>query len=268
MKLLRTIWLVGFLGLMGLAAQQVSQASAMQPPRFTLTDLGYAEGHRNLLDGTQPESDTYTPPTGYKIGDIYSSDPSKPGYRIGWTFTKDGSTRNLLPDYMDNSYVPEGYSSSGTVFGHDSNTASAFYFNTSTNELGYFKETNNNDAAFISSINSSGQALGFKITSYYEERIHDNACYFTATYYNSLTSDPVLLKDLINTTLGDWLLGDGPKVNDNGQIFGTMFNPKTSQINYYRLDPVQIPEPSTILILTAGALICFVQNLSRKNRRI
>ena len=103
MKLLRTIWLVGFLGLMSVASQQVSRADAMQPPRFTLTDLGSVDGQPN----------PYTPPTGYSMNGVYSSDPYKPGYRVGWTFTKDGSTTNLLPDNMANDVNIRGYNLRG-----------------------------------------------------------------------------------------------------------------------------------------------------------
>ena len=136
MKLLRMIWLTGFLGLVSLAAQQVSQASAMQPPKFSLTDLGSVDGQAN----------PYTPPTGYSTQGVYSSDIYKPGYRIGWTFTKDGSTANLLPDNMANDvnipgYGLRGYSSTGVVFGNDFNTGSSFYYNTNTNEYGNFKNS-------------------------------------------------------------------------------------------------------------------------------
>ena len=68
MKLLRMIWLTGFLGLVILSAQQVSQASAMQPPKFSLTDLGSVDGQAN----------PYTPPTGYTMLALYHNpDPYK-----------------------------------------------------------------------------------------------------------------------------------------------------------------------------------------------
>lgn len=252
MKLLRTIWLAGFLGLMSLAAQQVSQASAMQPPKFSLTDLGSVDGQAN----------PYTPPTGYTIRDVY--DPNKQGHRIGWTFTKDGSNTNLLPSDMANQnwYQINGYSSSGVMFGDDTKTGTSFYYNTNTNEYGNFK----NSGLFthgITSMNSSGQALGLTWTTNYDKngiRMDWNI----PTYYNSLMSDPVLLQDLVSTSLGTWLLNDGAGINDNGQIFGSMINMTTQQMDYYRLDPVTVPEPSTILVLAMGSLLFIARNRFRK----
>ena len=257
MKLLRMIWLAGFLGLMSLAAQQVSQASAMQPPKFTLTDLGSVDGQAN----------PYTPPTGYSTQGVYSSDIYKPGYRIGWTFTKDGSTANLLPDNMANDvnipgYGLRGYSSTGVVFGNDFNTGSSFYYNTNTNEYGNFK----NSGLFthgITSMNSSGQALGLTWTTI-DDEFGNKIAWNIPTYYNSLMSDPVLLKDLVSTSLGTWLLNDGAGINDNGQIFGSMINMTTQQMDYYRLDPVTVPEPSTIVVLAMGSLLFIARNRFRK----
>ena len=257
MKLLRMIWLTGFLGLMSLAAQQVSQASAMQPPKFSLTDLGSVDGQAN----------PYTPPTGYSTQGVYSSDIYKPGYRIGWTFTKDGSTANLLPDNMANDvnipgYGLRGYSSTGVVFGNDFNTGSSFYYNTNTNEYGNFK----NSGLFthgITSMNSSGQALGLTWTTI-DDEFGNKIAWNIPTYYNSLMSDPVLLKDLVSTSLGTWLLNDGAGINDNGQIFGSMINMTTQQMDYYRLDPVTVPEPSTIVVLAMGSLLFIARNRFRK----
>ena len=257
MKLLRMIWLAGFLGLMSLAAQQVSQASAMQPPKFTLTDLGSVDGQAN----------PYTPPTGYSTQGVYSSDIYKPGYRIGWTFTKDGSTANLLPDNMANDvnipgYGLRGYSSTGVVFGNDFNTGSSFYYNTNTNEYGNFK----NSGLFthgITSMNSSGQALGLTWTTI-DDEFGNKIAWNIPTYYNSLMSDPVLLKDLVSTSLGTWLLNDGAGINDNGQIFGSMINMTTQQMDYYRLDSVTVPEPSTIVVLAMGSLLFIARNRFRK----
>ncbi len=257
MKLLRMIWLTGFLGLMSLAAQQVSRADAMQPPKFTLTDLGSVDGQAN----------PYTPPTGYTIRGVHSSDIYKPGYRIGWTFTKDGSTANLLPDNMANDekipgYNLWGYSSSGVVFGDDLNTNSSFFFNTNTGDFGNFKGSGIYSRG-ITSLNSSGQALGLTWTTNYDKngiRMDWNI----PTYYNSLMSDPVLLQDLVSTPLGTWLLNDGAGINDNGQIFGSMINMTTQQMDYYRLDPVTVPEPSTILVLTIGSLLFITRNRSPK----
>ena len=256
MKLLRMIWLTGFLGLVSLAAQQVSQASAMQPPRFTLTDLGSVDGQAN----------PYTPPTGYSIRDVY--DPNKQGYRIGWTFTKDGSTANLLPDNMANDekipgYNLRGYSSSGVVFGDDLNTGSSFFFDTKTNEYGNLKGSGLYGTRGVSSLNSSGQALGATGATLIDEN-GANLGWDTPTYYNSLSSDPLLLKDLITTSLHSWLLYDPASINDNGQIFGKMFNFATKQMDYYRLDPVTVPEPSTILVLTIGSLLFITRNRSPK----
>jgi hypothetical protein len=250
MKLLRMIWLTGFLGLMSLAAQQVSQASAMQPPKFTLTDLGSVDGQAN----------PYTPPTGYTMREVY--DPNIGGHRIGLTFTKDGNANNLLPDYINTTYILTGYNSSGIVFGDDFNTNSSFYYNTNTSEYGNFKGSWV-QVLGISSLNSLGQALGatYKYFS-------DGTSLFQATFYTSFLSDPVILKDLLVNSSSDWVLLNGAGLNDNGQIYGTMFNTTTRQSDYYRLDPVPVPEPSTILILTAGGLIHLVQNLSRKSRRI
>ena len=257
MKLLRMIWLTGFLGLVSLAAQQVSQASAMQPPKFSLTDLGSVDGQAN----------PYTPPTGYSTQGVYSSDIYKPGYRIGWTFTKDGSTANLLPDNMANDvnipgYGLRGYSSTGVVFGNDFNTGSSFYYNTNTNEYGNFK----NSGLFthgITSMNSSGQALGLTWTTI-DDEFGNKIAWNIPTYYNSLMSDPVLLKDLITTSLDSWLLIEGAGINDNGQIFGRMFNMTTQQMDYYRLDPVTVPEPSTIVVLAMGSLLFIARNRFRK----
>ena len=257
MKLLRMIWLTGFLGLVSLAAQQVSQASAMQPPKFSLTDLGSVDGQAN----------PYTPPTGYSTQGVYSSDIYKPGYRIGWTFTKDGSTANLLPDNMANDvnipgYGLRGYSSTGVVFGNDFNTGSSFYYNTNTNEYGNFK----NSGLFthgITSMNSSGQALGLTWTTI-DDEFGNKIAWNIPTYYNSLMSDPVLLKDLVSTSLGTWLLNDGAGINDNGQIFGSMINMTTQQMDYYRLDPVTVPEPSTIVVLAMGSLLFIARNRFRK----
>ena len=257
MKLLRMIWLTGFLGLVSLAAQQVSQASAMQPPKFSLTDLGSVDGQAN----------PYTPPTGYTIRGVHSSDIYKPGYRIGWTFTKDGSTANLLPDNMANDekipgYNLWGYSSSGVVFGDDLNTGSSFFYNTNTNEYGNFKVSGSHQLG-ITSVNSLGQGLGSTYLYF-----SDNTSLLQATFYSSFLSEPVILKDLLVNSSSDWVLLNDAGLNDNGQIYGTMFNTTTRQSDYYRLDPVPVPEPSTILILTAGGLIHLVQNLSRKSRRI
>jgi len=258
MKLLRTILLAGFLGLMSLAAQQVSQASAMQPPRFTLTDLGSVDGQAN----------PYTPPTGYSIQGVYDSYHYGPGYRIGWTFTKDGSTTNLLPDNMANDvnipgYNLVGYSTSGMVFGDDLNTGSSFYYNTNTNEYGNFNGSGITRTRGITSLNSSGQALGATGATLIDEN-GANLGWDTPTYYNSLSSDPLLLKDLITTSLHSWLLYDPASINDNGQIFGKMFNFATKNMDYYRLDPVTVPEPSTILVLTIGSLLFITRNRSPK----
>jgi hypothetical protein len=257
MKLLRTIWLAGFLGLMSLAAQQVSQASAMQPPKFTLTDLGSVDSQAN----------PYTSPTGYSMQGVYSSDIYKPGYRIGWTFTKDSSTANLLPDNMANDekipgYNLRGYSSSGVVFGDDLNTGSSFFFNTNTGDFGNFKGSGIYSRG-ITSMNSSGQALGLTWTTNYDKngiRMDWNI----PTYYNSLMSDPVLLQDLVSTSLGTWLLNDGAGINDNGQIFGSMINMTTQQMDYYRLDPVTVPEPSTLLVLSIGSVLFIARNRIRR----
>jgi len=216
MKLLRMIWLAGFLGLMSLAAQQVSQASAMQPPRFTLTDLGSVDGQAN----------PYTPPTGYSIQGVYDSYHYGPGYRIGWTFTKDGSTTNLLPDNMANDvnipgYNLVGYSTSGMVFGDDLNTGSSFYLNTNTNEYGNFKNSGLHQLG-ISSFNSFGQGLGSAYLYF-----SDNTSLLQSTFYSSLLSDPVILKDLLVYSSSDWVLLSGAGINDSGQIFGTMFNTTT-----------------------------------------
>ena len=259
MKLLRTIWLAGFLGLMSLAAQQVSQASAMQPPKFTLTDLGSVDGQAN----------PYTPPTGYTMMAVYHNpDPYKNNWRSGWSFTKDGNTDNLLPDYIANDVANgkyhnlRGYSSSGVIFGDDLNTGSSFYFNTITGDFGNFKGSGIYSRG-ITSMNSSGQALGLTWTTNYDKngiRMDWNI----PTYYNSLMSDPVLLQDLVSTSLGTWLLNDGAGINDNGQIFGSMINMTTQQMDYYRLDPVTVPEPSTILVLAIGSLLFIARNRFRK----
>jgi hypothetical protein len=257
MKLLRTILLAGFLGLMSVASQQVSQASAMQPPKFTLTDLGSVDSQAN----------PYTSPTGYSMQGVYSSDIYKPGYRIGWTFTKDSSTANLLPDNMANDekipgYNLRGYSSSGVVFGDDLNTGSSFFFNTNTGDFGNFKGSGIYSRG-ITSMNSSGQALGLTWTTNYDKngiRMDWNI----PTYYNSLMSDPVLLQDLVSTSLGTWLLNDGAGINDNGQIFGSMINMTTQQMDYYRLDPVTVPEPSTLLVLSIGSVLFIARNRIRR----
>jgi len=246
------IWLTGFLGLMSLAAQQVSQASAMQPPKFTLTDLGSVDGQAN----------PYTPPTGYSIRDVY--DPNKQGHRIGWTFTKDGSNTNLLPSDMANQnwYQINGYSSSGVMFGDDTKTGTSFYYNTNTNQYGNFK----NSGLFthgITSMNSSGQALGLTWTTI-DDEFGNKIAWNIPTYYNSLMSDPVLLKDLIATSLDRWLLIEGGGINDNGQIFGKMINMTNNQTDYYRLDPVIVPEPSTILVLSIGSVLFIARNRIRR----
>ena len=239
MKLLRTILLAGFLGLMSVASQQVSQASAMQPPKFTLTDLGSVDGQAN----------PYTPPTGYSIRDVY--DPNKQGHRIGWTFTKDGSNTNLLPSDMANQnwYQINGYSTSGVIFGDDLSTGSSFYYNTNTNEYGNFKGSGLYQLA-ISSVNSTGQALG----SAFVDNSNGTASK-VATYYDSLLSDPVMLKDLVNKTFGDWVLHSGAGINDSGHIYGTMFNLNTYESRYYRLDPISVPEPSSFIVIAAGAVL-------------
>ena len=260
MKLLRMIWLAGFLGLMSLAAQQVSQASAMQPPKFTLTDLGSVDG----------QASPYTPPTGYTLKDLYNDpDPSKNNWRSGWSFTRDGNTDNLLPDYIANDVANgkyhnlTGYSSSGVIFGDDFNTGSSFYYNTNTNEYGSFNGSGITRTRGITSLNSSGQALGATGATLIDEN-GANLGWDTPTYYNSLSSDPLLLKDLITTSLHSWLLYDPASINDNGQIFGKMFNFATKNMDYYRLDPVTVPEPSTILVLTIGSLLFITRNRSPK----
>jgi hypothetical protein len=228
MKLLRTIWLAGFLGLMSLTAQQVSQASAMQPPKFTLTDLGSVDGQAN----------PYTPPTGYSTQGVYSSDIYKPGYRIGWIFTKDGSTTNLLPSDMANQnwYQINGYSSSGVMFGDDTKTGTSFYLNTNTNEYGNFKGSGIYQLG-ISSVNSTGQAIGNSYLTF-KDQMNNSLSYPAPTFYDSFSSDPVFLKDLLTKNLDAWVLLGGTSINDNGHIYGTMFNTLTQQSDYYRLDPV------------------------------
>ena len=255
MKLLRTIWLAGFLGLVSLAAQQVSQASAMQPPKFTLTDLGSVDG----------QADPYTPPTGYTIRGVHSSDIYKPGYRIGWTFTKDGSTANLLPDNMANDekipgYNLWGYSSSGVVFGDDLNTGSSFFYNTNTNEYGHFKGSGVLELG-ISSVNSLGQAIGANTLMF-----NDNTGLYQATFYRSFLSDPVALKDILVNRSNDWVLLGGANLNDLGQIYGVMFNTTTRQSDYYRLDPIPVPEPSDFAVITAGTLLFITRNKLCKKR--
>jgi len=246
MKLLRTIWLAGFLGLMSLTAQQVSQASAMQPPKFSLTDLGSVDGQAN----------PYTPPTGYTMMAVYHNpDPYKNNWRSGWSFTKDGNTDNLLPDYIANDVANEkyhnltGYSSNGVVFGDDLNTGSSFYFNTKTNEYGNFKASGIYQLG-ISSVNSTGQALGSTLIDN-----SNGTASKVAIYYNSLLSDPFMLKDLVNRTLGDWVLHSGAGINDSGHIYGTMFNLNTYESRYYRLDPISVPEPSSFIVIAAGAVL-------------
>lgn len=262
MNLQRMIGLVTFLGLIYWMGQPTIWADAMQPPRFTLTDLGSVDGQAN----------PYTPPTGYTMRAVY--DPNKQGYRIGWTFTKDGSTTNLLPDNMANDvnipgYGLRGYSSSGVLFGDDFNTGSSFYYSTNTNEYGNFKGTGLFWTRGITSLNSSGQALGATGDSLIDE-IGNNLGWDTPTYYNSLMSDPVMLRNLISTSLNDWLLYDGASINDNGQIFGKMFNFATKQMDYYRLDPIPapVPEPSTIMVFAAGSLLVYARLRFSKNRRL
>jgi len=260
MKLLRTIWLAGFLGLMSLAAQQVSQASAMQPPKFTLTDLGSVDGQAN----------PYTPPTGYTIRDVY--DPNVQGHRIGTTFTKDGSTTNLLGSttkLLTNNTANavdllglnlHGYNSSGVVFGDDFNTGSSFYYNTNTNEYGHFKNSGVLELG-ISSVNSLGQAIGANTLMF-----NDNTGLYQATFYRSFLSDPVVLKDLLVNRSNDWVLLGGANLNDLGQIYGVMFNTTTRQSDYYRLDPIPVPEPSAFAVITVGVALYISRNMLYKKR--
>ena len=258
MNLQRMIGLVTFLGLMHWMGQPSIWADAMQPPRFTLTDLGSVDGQAN----------PYSPPTGYAIRDLY--DPNKQGHRIGWTFTKDGSNTNLLPDNMANQnwYQINGYSTSGVIFGDDLNTGSSFYYNTNTNEYGNFKSSGLFTHG-ITSMNSSGQALGLTWTTI-DDELGNRIAWNIPTYYNSLMSDPVLLKDLITTSLDSWLLIEGAGINDNGQIFGRMFNMTTKQMDYYRLDPIPapVPEPSTIMVFATGSLLVYARRRFSKNRRL
>jgi hypothetical protein len=248
MKLLRTIWLVGFLGLMSLAAQQVSRADAMQPPRFTLTDLGSVDGQAN----------PYTPSTGYSMREVF--DPNIPGYRIGLTFTKDGNANNLLPDYINTTYILTGYNSSGVVFGDDFNTGSSFYYNTNTNEYGHFKGSGVFELG-ISSVNSLGQAIGANTLMF-----NDNTGLYQATFYRSFLSDPVVLKDLLVNSSNDWVLLGGANLNDLGQIYGVMFNTTTRQSDYYRLDPIPVPEPSVFAVITVGVALYISRNMLYKKR--
>jgi len=263
MKLQRMIGLVSFLGLMNWMGQPTIWADAMQPPRFTLTDLGSVDG----------QAAPYSGPTGYTMQAVYSTDLYKPGYRIGWTFTKNGSTTNLLPDNMANDvnipgYNLYGYSSSGIVFGDDLNTGSSFYFNTNTGDFGNFKGSGVYSRG-ITSMNSSCQALGLTWTTINDE-VGNKIAWNIPTYYDSLMSDPVLLKDLITTSLGSWLLNEGAGINDNGQIFGKMFNTTTNQMDYYRLDPIPapVPEPSTIMVFAASSLLVYARRRFSKNHRL
>ena len=112
-------------------------------------------------------------------------------------------------------------------------------------------------------MNSSGQALGLTWTTI-DDEFGNKIAWNIPTYYNSLMSDPVLLKDLVSTSLGTWLLNDGAGINDNGQIFGSMINMTTQQMDYYRLDPVTVPEPSTIVVLAMGSLLFIARNRFRK----
>ena len=249
MKLLRTVGLVWFLGWVGVGGYAPLMADAKQPPRFTLTDLGSVDGQAN----------PYTSPTGYTMQAVYSTDLYKPGYRIGWTFTKDGSKTNLLPDNMANDvnipgYNLVGYSTSGIVFGDDLNTGSSFYLNTNTNEYGNFKNSGLHQLG-ISSVNSFGQGLGSAYLYF-----SDNTSLLQATFYSSLLSDPVILKDLLVYSSSDWVLLSGAGINDSGQIFGTMFNTTTRQSDYYRLDPIVVPEPSTFVVIAAGVLLLIARN--------
>ena len=259
MKLLRTILLAGFLGLMSVASQQVSRADAMQPPRFTLTDLGSVDGQAN----------PYTPPTGYTMLALYHNpDPYKNNWRSGWSFTRDGNTDNLLPDYIANDVANEkyhnltGYSSSGVIFGDDFNTGSSFYYNTNTSEYGNFKSSGVLELG-LSSVNSFGQALGatYKYFS-------DGTALYQATFYTSFLSEPVILKDLLVNSSSDWVLLNGAGLNDKGQIFGSMINMTTQQIDYYRLDPVPIPvpEPSSVAVISSGVLLYIARKKLREKR--
>ena len=255
MKLLRMIWLTGFLGLVILSAQQVSQASAMQPPKFSLTDLGSVDGQAN----------PYTPPTGYTMLALYHNpDPYKNNWRSGWSFTKDGNTDTLLPDYIANDVANgkyhnlTGYSSSGVIFGDDFNTGSSFYYNTNTNEYGHFKGSGVLELG-LSSLNSLDQAIGSNTLFF-----NDNTALYQATFYNSFLSDPVVLKDLLVNSPSDWALLGGANINDVGQIYGTMYNTKTQIKDYYRLDPVTVPEPSVFAVITLGMALYISRNMIYK----
>lgn len=251
MRFLQTLGLVGFLGLMHLAAVPTVQADAITQPRFTLTDLGPAtDGQANPY---------YSPPTGYTINGTPDPDINNhPGRRIGWTFTKVGSTENLLPGFITNDanssgFELWGYSSSGVLFGSDYGARNSFFYDTNTKEFGSFKDSGTLTLG-ISGINSMGQAVGTNTLIF-----SDNTGLYQSTFYSSFLSDPVVLKDLLVTDSGDWVLLGGAGINDNGQIFGTMFNTTTRESEYFRLDPVPVPEPSTFFIMAAGTLLALTR---------
>lgn len=91
-----------------------------------------------------------------------------------------------------------------------------------------------------------------------------NGKYRFTKYQVPRGSNPILQKDLVTKDLGKWMLHAGACINDDEQIFGEMMNPDTYESRCYRLDPVPVPEPSTIIVFTAGSLLYLVRNKMRK----
>lgn len=179
----------------------------------------------------------------------------------------------------------------GTVF-----TGDAFlYSGGSLQDLGTLQAPYNY-SSYALAVNDNGQVVGYSYASNYAEHaflysgdsmtdlgtlagetssqanaINDSGLIVGQAYSNSEPARAFLdcdgtMEDLNSlTSTSGWLLINATGINDNGQICGYGVNPQ-GQTDAFILDPIETPEPSTLVLIAAGGIV-LLGHTWRKQRK-
>ncbi|MBI1325881.1 hypothetical protein GC170_22200, partial [bacterium] len=219
----RTLGLLA-LSLFAALASPEAQADSMLP-RYRLEDLGPAKEYLDkspiiFPDGTvdkftNPSNKEYWRRGDYTFSRVYQGS----GNLIGYTFKRDGSDVNLLANVNSSITSVLQINAVGQILADDRGIGDGlggYIFDTTTGTKTYVNLSGLDSAKqTVYGLNSSGNLVGYATLP---------GGVLGATFYQSATTEAILLNTLVDGASNFWLETAGD-INDAGEIVGIGYDP-------------------------------------------
>ncbi|MBI1325880.1 hypothetical protein GC170_22195 [bacterium] len=246
---------LGLLALGLFAALTATEALAdSMLPRYRLEDLGPAEeylGASPILfeDGSV---DKYSNPSGKEYlrhGEYTYLNISVGGHPIEHVLKRDGSDVNLMSGVNPDDIRFLDFNAKGQYLAYNRQTstdiAREYVFDTTTSTKTFVNLSGLDGVSQrVLGLNSEGNLVGYATLP---------GGVLGATFYQSATTEAILLNTLVDGASNFWLETAGD-INDAGEIVGIGYDPSNPWAGgrAYKLVPITpVPEPSTWLIFAA-----------------